>query len=255
MGECENGDIEKRKRGRKPSKERKGYFYETQEQAVKDYLSSNDENEKNRIYNEILKPAFTKMVESIIRRYKLYPPDDDYDNTFNDTISFLMTKLDHFDPNKKYKAYSYCGTICKNYLIYRINQCTKRVKRNVSYDNPFDISKDALADNINYSYSNIDGENSVAAQMTGRTINEIKKMLSEKDAFGITDNEEKVGAALIDLIGNWENMFAQMGSDKFNKSSILLYIKETTNLSTTEIRNAMKRYRTNYYLSKGKILF
>jgi hypothetical protein len=49
-------------------------------------------------------------------------------------------------------------------------------------------------------------------------------------------------------------MVAQMGSDKFNKSSVLLYIKETTNLSTTEIRNAMKRYRTNYYLSKEKIL-
>ena len=253
MSESVSGDSTQKKRGRKPSKERKGYFYETQEQAVRDYLASDDEAEKNRIYNEILKPAFTKMVESIIRRYKLYPPDDDYENTFNDTISFLMTKLDHFDPLKKYKAYSYCGTICKNYLIYRINQCSKRVKRNVSYDNPLDISKETLADNINYSYSNVEG-GTVAEQMTGRTVNEIKKMLENKENCGITDNEEKVGMALLDLIGNWENMFAQMGSDKFNKSSILLYIKETTNLSTTEIRNAMKRYRTNYYLSKEKIL-
>ena len=62
------GTTQKKKRGRKPSKERKGYFYEVQEQAVVDYIYSDDIHEKNRIFNEILKPAFTKMIESIIRR-------------------------------------------------------------------------------------------------------------------------------------------------------------------------------------------
>ena len=96
------------KRGRK----RKGYFYEEQEQAVSDYINSHDKLEKNRIFNEWLKPAFTKMIESIIRRYKLYPPDECFDETFNDTISFLMTKIEKFNPDKGYRAYSYCGTIC-----------------------------------------------------------------------------------------------------------------------------------------------
>lgn len=48
-----------------------------------------------------------------MRRYKLYPPDEEFQETFDDTISFLMTKLYHFDPSTNYKAYSYCGTICK----------------------------------------------------------------------------------------------------------------------------------------------
>ena len=51
---------------------KRGYFYEREEQAVTDYLASQDAEEKNKIFIEILEPAFTKMVESIIRRYKLF---------------------------------------------------------------------------------------------------------------------------------------------------------------------------------------
>ena len=114
------------RRGKKPR--RKGYFYEEQEQAVVDYINAETKEDKERIFNEYLLTAFTKMVESIIRRYNLYPPDEEFDETFNDTISFLMTKMDHFKPESGYKAYSYCGTICKNYLIYKINQFSKRQK-------------------------------------------------------------------------------------------------------------------------------
>jgi len=116
------------KRGRKP-KEQKGYFYDIQEQAVLDYLNTDSKEEKNRIYCEILKPAFKKMIESIIRRYKYYIPNEEFDDTFNDTLSFLLTKADKFEPGK-YKAYSYYGTICRNYLIGRIQSYSKTLKRN-----------------------------------------------------------------------------------------------------------------------------
>lgn len=48
------------KRGRKPLNKRKGYFYEEQEQAVKEYLNADDKEEKDKIFNKWLKPAFTK---------------------------------------------------------------------------------------------------------------------------------------------------------------------------------------------------
>ena len=86
------------KRGRKPKTERKGYFYEKQEEAVMAYIKSNDQEERNRIFKTILYPAFTKMIESIIRRYKLYVPDEEFDQTFKDTISFLLTKITNFHP-------------------------------------------------------------------------------------------------------------------------------------------------------------
>ena len=83
------------KRGRKP-KEKKGYFYENEEQAVTDYINSKSLEEKNQIFVSTLYPAFTKMIESIIRRYKLYVPDEEFEQTFNDTISYLLTKITNF---------------------------------------------------------------------------------------------------------------------------------------------------------------
>ena len=251
---CVTEEKVKKKRGRKPSKERKGYFYEREEQAVVDYISTEDEREKNQIFNTILKPAFTKMIESIIRRYNLYPPDEEFQETFDDTISFLMTKLSCFDPTTNYKAYSYCGTICKNYLIYKINQFTKNQKRNTSYDNPFDSSQGGFNDDIRYSYNDYDTGKTFMSELTGSTVDSIKKILDDGEKLRLNANEKKVGLALIQLMTNWEELFAQMGSNKFNKSSILLYLKETTMLNTKEIRDAIKVYKKKYYDVKWNLI-
>jgi hypothetical protein len=251
---CVTEEKVKKKRGRKPSKERKGYFYEREEQAVVDYISTDDEKEKNQIFNSVLRPAFTKMIESIIRRYNLYPPDEEFQETFDDTISFLMTKLSCFDPTTNYKAYSYCGTICKNYLIYKINQFTKNQKRNTSYDNPFDKSQGCFDDDIKYSYNDYDTGKTFISELTGNTVDGIKKILDDGERLRLNTNEKKVGLALIQLMTNWEEMFAQMGSNKFNKSSILLYLKETTMLNTKEIRDAIRVYKKKYYDVKWNLI-
>ena len=251
---CVTEEKVKKKRGRKPSKERKGYFYEREEQAVVDYISSGNEKERNQIFNDILKPAFTKMIESIIRRYNLYPPDEEFQETFDDTISFLMTKLSCFDPTTNYKAYSYCGTICKNYLIYKINQFNKNQKRNTSYDNPFDNSQCGFNDDIKYSYNDYDSGKSFLSELTGNTVESIKKILDDAEMLRLNANERKVGLALIQLMTNWEELFAQMGSNKFNKSSILLFLKETTMLNTKEIRDAIRVYKKKYYDVKWNLI-
>jgi uncharacterized membrane protein YheB (UPF0754 family) len=243
----------KKKRGRKPSKERKGYFYEREEQAVVDYISTDSKEEKNKIYNEILRPAFTKMVESIIRRYNLYPPDEEFQETFDDTISFLMTKLSCFKPDSGYKAYSYCGTICKNYLYYKINQYIKNQKRNTSYDRPTEEVMN-VDDSMKFSYVDSDTGKTFIAELTGSTVKNIQKILDDTDRFRLNENERKVGSALVNLMTNWEDLFAQMGSDKFNKSSILLYLKETTMLNTKEIRDAMRVYKKKYYDIKWNLI-
>lgn len=230
------------KRGRKPLNKRKGYFYEEQEQAVKDYLNAEDKEEKDKIFNKWLKPAFTKMIESIIRRYNLYPPDENFQETFDDTISFLMTKIENFNVDSGYKAYSYCGTICKNYLIYKINQFNKNQKRNERYD----VIQSDLNDSITFSYNENSGHITFLTDLMKNTIKEISEILNG-DKLKLSDDEIRVGKALIELMTNWEDLFAQMGSNKFNKSSILLFLKETTLLNTKQIRDGMKKYKTAYY--------
>ena len=238
------------KRGRKANKNRKGYFYEREEQAVVDYVTTDDINEKNRIFTECLKPAFTKMIESIIRRYNLYLPDELFQETFDDTLSFLLTKIEHFNPNSGFKAYSYCGTICKNYLILKVKQYNNNLIRNDRYE----IIQSEIVDNLKFSYNQDNDYIQLLTELVEKTSIEIDKILKEKEKYRLNDNEIKVGNALVNLLNNWSDLFARMGSNKFNKSSILLFLKETTLLSTQEIRISMKKYKTVYQKIR-KILF
>lgn len=231
------------KRGRKPSNKRKGYFYEEQEEAVKNYLKAETKEEKNKIFKKWLEPAFEKMITSIIRRYNLYPPDENFQETFDDTVSFLMTKIECFKPESGYKAYSYCGTICKNYLIYKINQFNKNQKRNARYD----TMQSDISDNIRFSYDESSNNLSFLKKLMENTVKKINDIIDKRDKFKLNEDEIKVGMALIELMNNWEDLFAQMGSDKFNKSSILLFLKETTLLNTKQIRDGMKKYKSAYY--------
>jgi hypothetical protein len=67
------------------------------------------------------------------------------------------------------------------------------------------------------------------------------------DTNDLTENEKKLGVALIDLFENYENIFIGNDNNKFNKNIILLSLREMTNLSTKEIRTSLKKYKTLYY--------
>ena len=231
------------------SVKKKGYFYEKEENVFKRYLTSTSQEEREELFNTSLLPVFTKMIESIIRRYKLYTPDEEFRETFDDTISFLMTKVNNFNPELGYKAYSYCGTICKNYLIYKVNQFTKNQKRNESYDEDAD---DSITDSIKYSY-NSDASNTTT-ELIAETAKKIRETIDHREENSLSDNEVKVGEALIELMNHWEELFSTLGSNKFNKSSILLFLRETTLLSTKEIRDSMKKYKALYYILKKEKL-
>jgi len=236
------------KRGRKPSKDKKGYFLDEQEEAVVRYINSTDQNERNKIYKTILHPAFCKMVESIMNRYKLYVPDEEFLDTFDDTISFLMTKIELFNPNSGYKAYSYCGTICKNYLILKIKNYAKGIKRYEPYEN----YQSKIEDNITLSYKDNDSSTSFFNELITNTSSGITEVMSKNKK--LNENEIKVGNALLSLLANWEDLADSMCSNKFNKSSILLFLKENTQLTTKDIRVAMKKYKAVYFSVKKKLL-
>jgi hypothetical protein len=215
------------------------YFGEDQEKAVVNYLESIDETEKNKIFNEYLREPLIIMVESIIRRYKLYRKDMEFEEIHTDTMSFLITKINKFDHTKNTKAYSYFGTICKNYLMGAIQKDTKEQTRQVSYD---DISSD-FEDSKDLSYvidEHIVDYASVIVKLTVDLENFIEK---EKN---LSDNERKLGYALLEIFSNFDKIFQVGDGNKFNKNLILLSLREMTSLSTKEIRVSLKRYKKLY---------
>ena len=90
--------------------------------------------------------------------------------------------------------------------------------------------------------------------MTGNTVKNIQRILRDKEFLNLSENEIKVGECLLNLMTNWDDIFAQMGSNKFNKSSVLLFLKENTNLNTKEIRDSIRIYKKRYYDVKFKLI-
>lgn len=238
-----------KKRGRK----RKNglYFGPEQEQAVVKFLESDDITERNAIYNKWLREPLNKMVESIIRRYKLYRKGVSFEDLHSDTLSFLITKADKFEFSKGKKAYSYYGTICKNYLLGLLIGDEKQIKRSNSYDDF--ISE--LETKHEYQYELSEPDFSVNGFINKLT-DEIKDEMSGKTQIGkkkISENEYKVGLALIEILQNWDTTLDLMsGGNKFNKNTVLESMRNYTNLNTKDIRIAMKRYKTLYNLIKIK---
>jgi predicted SprT family Zn-dependent metalloprotease len=236
-------DVSSKKRGRKAVKE--NYFDVREENAVRKFLITEDYTERNKIYNEFLRAPLDKMISSIIRRYKLYRKDMDFEEIHCDTHSFLMTKVDKFKPSKNKKAYSYFGTICKNYLMGQIIKDQKETNRKVSYE---DISShiEERPDMIYRIDDDVIDTNLILTQY----VTELKEFI---DGENLNENEKKLGYALVDLFHNYETIFSGNENNKFNKNIILLSLREMTNLSTKEIRGSIKKFKKLYIVIQTRI--
>jgi hypothetical protein len=162
----------------------------------------------------------------------------EFEEIHNDTMSFLITKINKFDHTKNHKAYSYFGTICKNYLMGAIQKDTKEQNRQVSYD---DISSD-IEDRADLSYTIDDTPLDYRDVIIKLTIT-LEEFVETED---LTDNEQKLGYALLEIFSNFDKIFQVGDGNKFNKNLILLSLREMTSLSTKEIRISLKRYRKLY---------
>ena len=221
------------------------YFDVREEEAVKAYLIAETKIEKDLIYNEFLKFPLDKMIESIIRRYKLYRKDMDYNDVHTDAHSFLMTKVDKFKPAKNKKAYSYFGTICKNYLMGQILKDQKETNRKVSYE---DIS--SALENRPYMVYYLEFEKIDAEKIIDKFLIDLKDYVMNSQ---LQENESKLGYALIELFDDYGNIFIGNDNNKFNKNIVLLTLREMTNLNTKEIRTYLKKYKSLYLETLKKI--
>lgn len=225
------------------------YFGPEEEEAVVKFLESDSEAERNLIFNEWLKAPLDKMVESIIRRYKLYRKGETFEELHGDTVSFLMTKVHKFETGRGKKAYSYFGTIAKNYILGLLIKDEKYMKQTSSYE---DMSS-SIEERSDMTYV-IDGDGFMMDNFLKKLSSGIQEEMNDENQpqkKKLNDNERKVGLALIEILENWETAFESMdGGSKYNKNSVLETMRNYTNLSTKDIRLAMKRYKELYELLK-----
>lgn len=247
--------------GRK-KKIKKNYFDTKEEQAVIDYANSDSKEEKDWIYNNILREPFKKMVESISKKYPIHLGNYTLEEVQMYALSHLIEQMVKYNPNKKLengnkpKAFSYCQTIVRNYYKEHSKKSRKEILINLPYENYYSEieKKDEYKYELDDNYDNY-------VDLLEIVKEEIRNVLESNNE--LKNDEILVGNAILNILDNWDILFLEEVSDseykmstskKFAKNKILLLLKEQTRLSTKDIRAAMEPYSHIYFFEKSKLL-
>lgn len=229
------------------------YFTDETESKFIEWLECEDGVRKEILFNRYLKEPFYAIVDGVMTGYKLFVPNECYEETFTDAVSQLIEKAGKFDKTKGCKAYSYLGTIAKRYLIHRRQKSMDEVKKCL-FENTDGKIPDISENDDEQAYEKFEPE-SFSASLIKSVSSFMKKMCSEADEYGLTQNDVKVGNAIAEIMDNWDSIFhPENRSNKFTKSSVMYSIGEMTMLSRDEIYRSMKKIRNKYYVLKEIIL-
>ena len=229
----------------------KNYFTKDTENAIVRYNNEPDSEIRSNIYRDEIHYAFFKLTENIIHTFKFYYTEvDQIEHLQHEVITFLLSKIHLFDPGKGAKAYSYFGTVTKNWLIiYNTKNYQKRVKT---------APVDELFKDDNYSYNM--GEEKEKDRLSTFIDAYIQYVEGRFDQFFPKGNDAQVADAILELFRKRENI------EIFNKKALYIYIREimATNgleVKTPKITKIATRlyslFKDNYiyYLETGNIDF
>ena len=215
-----------KKRGRKSKRQ---YFTEDTELAIIEYLASDDQILRNRIYNERIHHSFYKLAENLIHTFKFYYTEvDDLEDLKHEVICFLLEKLHYFKVGKG-KAFSYFSIVGKNYLIL--------------YNNKNYAKKKGKADLIE-----VDTDNGILNTF------EHNEASSEKIEF-LDIFIEKMDHKILKIFNKESDilvadavltLFKKRSSlEIFNKKALYIYIREITGCDTpaiTKVTKVLQKY-------------
>lgn len=218
------------------------YWSEEQEEAIVAFLKASTDSERNRIFSRYLYKPLRKLVENIIFTYKLFRNDVEVNELQSDCISFLMTKIEKYDPSTGAKAFAYLGTISKHYLMGEKRVAYKKTKINVDIDDNMDEASERPENTYH-----LDDEDD---EEKGTTMFEevIAKIEDEIDKPKMLPNDKKVGEAIVWVFRNHEMLKV------YNKNLVYHLLKERTGLQTKEITYSLSRFKSFYKLFKKEFI-
>lgn len=221
---------------KKRKKKKNNYFTKVHENAILEFVASQDQTERNAIYKDVIRPAFLEMIDKIVFTYK-FTSLPNIDALKSECEVHLITILSNFDPSKGSKAFSYFSVITKNWFIAKVKKTSTRLKREAGYD---EISKQTEMEHLTI-YNEYD-ENREKQEFMQHFWMEIEKW----DSQNLKDNERKVLNAIKILFNEVDSI------EIFNKKAIYLYLREITNLNTKQVLNNLNKFRTEYSSFKKK---
>lgn len=213
-------------------RKKKEYWAKEQEEAVALYLSLSPGSAKaDKVFNDHIYGPLKMLVENIMFTYKLNIPEMDVKEQVYDTISFVVSKFNKFDPTKGCKSFSYYGTIAKNYMIAQRNKNYSTKIKRVDIENIIGFEFD----------QNLFVEHEYESEFKSHTFlfkivaDELEKMVSEN--LTLDNNVYKLTEVIVYLLRNYQYI------NVHNKRQFYFLAREFTGLSAKEITKSLVKIK------------
>ena len=201
--------------------------------------------EKDKLYIDVIMPAFVRLTENLINIYKFTSLHDSFDDLKNDCVNYMFEAIYKFDANRGTNAFSYFNVVAKNFLINKTKQKLLRMKRNVSLDSSDELtSEDEIILEDRWTVQSQD-----ELLVTQINVSSIIQMLLEIRVRIKSENELSCINSIITIFEKIDEL------DIINKNAILLYMKELTGLTSKQLSTSMQSIKRNYKILKIDPIF
>lgn len=247
-----NGKLRKRKQ-----KTNRNYFTQETEDAIISFTKTDNQKERNKLFNDHINYSIHKLAENIINTFKFYGTDLNIEDLKHEVVYFLIEKMPLYDQLQG-KAYSYFGTIAKRYLIVL---CEKQRKIRDQRKDIDDVDEDKkILRGEAETEKNLEISHFVKSyvRFVELNIDDIhenrffnKDGILVKEYITFSDKDKSVVLTVLNLFKKVDEL------DVFYKPALYLHIREITGQKTTDITRVVKimkcimKQQLNIYSKKG----
>lgn len=206
------------------------YFTADHEAAILKFCKSDNHAEKEVLYVDWIQPAFNQMVDKIVFSYK-FTNLPNIDELRMECKVWLTTILDKYDPDRGSKAFSYFSVITKNWFIHKVKKNTKRLQREVPYEEA----------ELELETSFVDPGDKYYKERVSQEF--WKNLWTEIESWDIDyekEAEKKVYEAVKIILSSVDDI------EIFNKKAIYLYLRELTGMNTKQVVTHLNKMRAKY---------
>jgi hypothetical protein len=205
------------------------YFTQETEDAIVLYNTLEDEFQKNIVYTQKIHPAFYKLAEIMIHRFKFYNFDVSHEDVKHEVIAFLHEKINKYKAENG-KAFSYFSIVAKNYLIAENNKNYYHYKRSQDIQ-AIDLERNIVNEKIRHDM--IEEKSDFIDQFVIVIEKYLPLIFSKKRDVQVADT-------ILYLFRTRENI------ENYNKKAIYILIRERTGITSQYITNVITKIKLIY---------
>ncbi len=222
------------------------YFGKLVQDKILEYNNQTDSHKKQRIYQEYIYPAFRRVAQSQVVKYKIQQRIQNSKIIQQQCLTKMTDKLSLFN-DQKGRAFSFFTTIARNYVL---TQLDKTIKHNQKFKSLNEISLNGIEINLlqqcSYDYWENQEKKIKNQVIIQNTIEQLIKYLKSQIIPKIKRQQQlQVTNVVVQTMQNINDI------EQINKKNLIQDIAIKSNTSINTVQNILRKMAIHYYRFKN----